>query len=146
MAMATVDIDELLEKQTARVVELTKLAERVGETKGKLDALDDRVAHNCARNEQNFRDVREDIDTVNNHLLEYTKSNDDVLSSLKVKNAVKLAVIVGFVLVGVVSFLGGNIFRWEVIDNFFKRTTVQERGEMVKQGIETGAEAISKFK
>jgi hypothetical protein len=146
MAMATVDIDELLEKQTARVVELTKLAEKVGETKGKLDALDDRVAHNCARNEQNFRDVRDDIDTVNNHLLEYTKSNDDVLSSLKVKNAIKLAVIVGFVLVGVVSFLGGNIFRWEVIDNFFKRTTVQERGEMVKQGIETGAEALSKLK
>lgn len=146
MAMATVDIDELLEKQTARVVELTKLAEKVGETKGKLDALDDRVAHNCARNEQNFRDVRDDIDTVNNHLLEYTKSNDDVLSSLKVKNAVKLAVIVGFVLVGVVSFLGGNIFRWEVIDNFFKRTTVQERSEMVKQGIETGAEALSKLK
>lgn len=143
--MATVDIDELLEKQTARVVELTKLAEKVGETKGKLDALDDRVAHNCARNEQNFRDVRDDIDTVNNHLLEYTKSNDDVLSSLKVKNAVKLVVIVGFVLVGVVSFLGGNIFRWEVIDNFFKRTTVQERGEMVKQGIETGAEALSKL-
>jgi hypothetical protein len=146
MAMATVDIDELLEKQTARVVELTKLAEKVGETKGKLDALDDRVAHNCARNEQNFRDVRDDIDTVNNHLLEYTKSNDEVLSSLKVKNAVRLAVIVGFVLVGIVSFLGGNIFRWEVIDNFFKRTTVQERGEMVKQGIETGAEALSKLK
>ena len=146
MAMATVDIDELLEKQTARVVELTKLAEKVGETKGKLDALDDRVAHNCARNEQNFRDVRDDIDNVNNHLLEYTKSNDEVLSSLKVKNAVRLAVIVGFVLVGVVSFLGGNIFRWEVIDNFFKRTTVQERGEMVKQGIETGAEALSKLK
>jgi len=146
MAMATVDIEELVERQTARVVELTKLAEKVGETKGKLDALDDRVAHNCARNEQNFRDVRDDIDTVNNHLLEYTKSNDEVLSSLKVKNAVKLAVIVGFVLVGVVSFLGGNIFRWEVIDNFFKRTTVQERGEMVKQGIETGAEALSKLK
>ncbi len=145
MAMATVDIDELLEKQTARVVDLTKLAEKVGETKGKLDALDDRVAHNCARNEQNFRDVRDDIDTVNNHLLNYTKSNDEVLSSLKVKNAVKLAVIVGFVLVGIVSFLGGNIFRWEVIDNFFKRTTVQERGEMVKQGIETGAEALSKL-
>lgn len=143
--MATVDIDELLEKQTARVVDLTKLAEKVGETKGKLDALDDRVAHNCARNEQNFRDVRDDIDTVNNHLLEYTKSNDEVLSSLKVKNAVKFAVIVGFVLVGIVSFLGGNIFRWEVIDNFFKRTTVQERGEMVKQGIETGAEALSKL-
>ena len=146
MAMATVDIDELLEKQTARVVELTKLAEKVGETKGKLDALDDRVAHNCARNEQNFRDVRDDIDTVHNHLLEYTKSNDEVLSSLKVKNAVRLAVIVGFVLVGVISFLGGNIFRWELIDNFFKRTTVQERGEMVKQGIETGAEALSKLK
>ena len=146
MAMATVDIEELVERQTARVVELTKLAEKVGETKGKLDALDDRVAHNCARNEQNFRDVRDDIDTVNNHLLEYTKSNDEVLSSLKVKNAVRLAVIVGFVLVGIVSFLGGNIFRWEVIDNFFKRTTVQERGEMVKQGIETGAEALSKLK
>ena len=145
MAMATVDIEELVERQTARVVELTKLAEKVGETKGKLDALDDRVAHNCARNEQNFRDVRDDIDTVNNHLLEYTKSNDEVLSSLKVKNAVRLAVIVGFVLVGIVSFLGGNIFRWEVIDNFFKRTTVQERGEMVKQGIETGAEALSKL-
>jgi len=146
MAMATVDIEELVERLSARVVELTKLAEKVGETKGKLDALDDRVAHNCARNEQNFRDVRDDIDTVNNHLLEYTKSNDEVLSSLKVKNAVRLAVIVGFVLVGIVSFLGGNIFRWEVIDNFFKRTTVQERGEMVKQGIETGAEALSKLK
>ena len=143
--MATVDVDELLEKQTARVVELTKLAEKVGETKGKLDALDDRVAHNCARNEQNFRDVRDDITTVNKQLLEYTKSNDKVLSSLEVKNAVKLAVIVGFVLVGVVSFLGGNIFRWELIDNFFKRTTVQERGEMVKQGFETGAEALSKL-
>lgn len=146
MAMATVDIDELVEKQTARIVELTKLAEKVGETKGKLDALDDRVAHNCQRNEENFRDVRDDIDNINTHLLDYTKSNDEVLSSLKVKNAVKLAVIVGFVLVGVVSFLGGNIFRWEVIDNFFKRTTVQERGEMVKQGIETGAEALSKLK
>ena len=146
MAMATVDIDELLDKQTARVVELTGLAEKVGETKGKLDALDERVKHNCDKNEENFREVRKDIGNINTHLLDYTKSNDAVLSSLKVKNAFRLAVILGFVIVGVASFLGGNIFRWEVIDNFFKRTTVQERGEMVKQGIETGAEALSKLK
>ena len=131
------EIEELLDKQTCKIVEFTGFAEKLGETKGKVDALDDRVKHNCERNEKNFSDIREDIDDVNKNLLSFVQSNEQVISSLKIKNTAKLVFILTMIGVSIVAFIGGSIFDWKKVDSYFEKSSVSERADLVKQGAET---------
>ena len=58
--MATIDDVE---------AKLIAFATDLGITKGKLEALDQRVEHNCQRNEDNFAKVNAKIDTLTNNVI-----------------------------------------------------------------------------
>lgn len=136
------EIEKLLDKQTDKVVELASFAEKLGETKGKVDQLDERVRHNCQRNEDNFRDLRDDVDTVNQNLLGFVKSNEQVIAALKIKNTAKLVFILTMIGVSIVAFVGGSIFNWKKVDNYFEQTSVQDRADVIRQGAEAVKQII----
>lgn len=143
MAKVEEKVDELENKVDRFESQMISLAKEVGETKGKVSALDDRVKHNCERNEQNFT-------LINSNLLEYITSTNELIAAikdkakdditdLKVKNAKKLYVILAFIGLGILCFIGGSAIRWEKVDNYFEKTSASERAELIRQAIETAS-------
>ena len=133
---------------------MVKFASDLGETRGKLDALDDRVAHNCQRNEDNFAKLDAKVDTLSSKVIEAitaSATRDEKVaeqvatltqlnSDLKIKVVARKVVIFAFIVVGILSFLGGSLVKWTKVEDFFDRTTVQQRADMVKDGIKTAGE------
>ena len=140
--MATIDDVE---------AKLIAFATDLGITKGKLEALDRRVEHNCQRNEDNFKLMNKKIDTLSNNVIEAIsrgQARDEAVRQ-EVDNLVKInhdldkKVIARKVLIAcgiglaVLTFLGGSVISWKKIDQFFERTTMEQRADMVKKSAET---------
>lgn len=132
---------------------MIQFAEALGSTKGKLEALDARVEHNCARNEENFLAVNKKIDDLSTKVIDAIsrgQARDEAVSKqvgelTKINHELDKKVVARKILIAcgiglaVLTFLGGSVISWKKIDQFFERTTLEQRGELVKQVIETAS-------
>lgn len=149
--MATIDDVE---------AKMISFAKELGITKGKLEALDERVKHNCEANERNFTTLQTSINNLSVNVVKALAEGEtrdklvqDQVAKLTAQNheldkgVLARRVIIFFsILVGIIVFVGGGLISWRKIDQFYEKTTAQQRAEMVKQGIEAGIETATKLK
>jgi len=140
--MATIDDIE---------AKMISFAKELGLTKGRLEALDDRVKHNCQRNEDNFKVLQEGLNTLSTNVIKALAEGEardkqvqeQVNTLMKINHDLDKKVIARKVIIGcgivlaILTFLGGSVISWKKIDQFFERTTIEQRGEMVKKSAET---------
>ena len=140
--------------------QMTNFASSLGETKGKLDALDERVAHNCQRNEDNFKLLDDKFDRLNDTIINAMASTNGRVAANETRIAEqielthKLSIAVtkrsvalwAIIITMILSFVGGSLINWGKVDQFFEKTTATQRADMVKQGIEAGLETAGKIK
>lgn len=121
---------------------LTGFAQDLGQVQGKLSALDDRVKHNCARNEENFSNLDKKFTDLTKEINQLVQKNTEYIGDLKASNKTKLTIIVAFVLVVAAAFVGGSYISWHKIGDDFDKTTVRERAGIVKDTVETISKVI----
>jgi len=136
----------------------SEISQKVGENQGRISAIEDRleaidarVAHNCQRNEDNFKLMENKLDQVSQQIIGFFagqqarvdtlqtefKAQNELVHKLQKADTKKQMVIYAIVVLAVLGFIGGSAINWESIKSYFDNTSMQERAGIVKDAIQT---------
>lgn len=119
----------------------------------RLEMVDERVSHNCNRNEDNFKNLDDKIDSLSQQIIGFCEGQAQRVDTLqqqlnnqnKLTQALSLSdsnkgTIINFI-IGAIAllFIFGGYIAWNKIGDHFDKTTVGERATIVKTVIDTVA-------
>ena len=99
----------------------------------KIDTLSNKVIEALAVGETRDIEIQKQISTLVNINNDLSDKNQELDKKVWTRR-ILLWCIAG---VGILGFIGGSVIKWSKVENFFERTTMEQRADMVKKSAET---------